>query len=211
MNRLIQCKTTILPLLIAGVLACFGLLPSGGRCSRTPDGGYPGFNTAEGRTPFLVYPRANGTEHLVGPRSGVTTAGIQHRRWCRDAFNKKLRQKHGQNQRGALVLQTLGDLNTAIVKFFGGGGGGGGGSLASQKILTRPAVGNIAWAPFAGSNVTTATTVIAIELLWRNVSASSLSEMFVGAQPQMPTAIPVLIDPRLAWHDEFVAAVQENF
>src|SRR2546423_11932088 len=48
MNPLIQCKTTILPLLIAGVLACFGLLPKAEAVVPAPDGGYPGGNTAEG-------------------------------------------------------------------------------------------------------------------------------------------------------------------
>jgi hypothetical protein len=48
MNPLIQCKTTILPLLIAGVLSCFGLLPKAAAVVPPPDGGYPGFTTAEG-------------------------------------------------------------------------------------------------------------------------------------------------------------------
>jgi hypothetical protein len=41
--------TTILPLLIAGVLAGFGLLPKANAVVPAPDGGYPGFNTAEGQ------------------------------------------------------------------------------------------------------------------------------------------------------------------
>jgi hypothetical protein len=49
MNPLLQCKPTILPLLIAGVLACFGLLPKALAVVPAPDGGYPGFNTAEGQ------------------------------------------------------------------------------------------------------------------------------------------------------------------
>src|SRR4051794_11447505 len=49
MYPLIQCKTTILPLLIAGVLASFGLLPKAEAVMPPPDGGYPGFNTAEGQ------------------------------------------------------------------------------------------------------------------------------------------------------------------
>jgi len=53
MNPLIQCKTTILPLLIAGVLACFGLLPNVDAVVPLPDGGYPGGNTAEGQTALL--------------------------------------------------------------------------------------------------------------------------------------------------------------
>jgi hypothetical protein len=49
MNPLIQCKPTILPLLIAGALACFALLPKVEAVVPPPDGGYPGFNTAEGQ------------------------------------------------------------------------------------------------------------------------------------------------------------------
>ena len=49
MNSMIQCKLTILPLLIAGVLACFGLLSKAEAVVPAPEGGYPGFNTAEGQ------------------------------------------------------------------------------------------------------------------------------------------------------------------
>jgi hypothetical protein len=48
MNPLIQCKPTILPLFIAGVLACFGLLPRAQAVVPPPDGGYPNFTTAAG-------------------------------------------------------------------------------------------------------------------------------------------------------------------
>src|SRR6266478_2342995 len=50
MNLLIQCKRTILPLLIAGVLAWFGVLPTAQAVVPAPDGGYPNRNTAEGTT-----------------------------------------------------------------------------------------------------------------------------------------------------------------
>src|SRR5881394_3026759 len=53
MNRLIQCKRRILPLLIAGVLACFGHLPKAEAVVPAPDGGYPGANTAEGQNALL--------------------------------------------------------------------------------------------------------------------------------------------------------------
>ena len=49
MNSLIQCKTTILSLLIASVFACFGLLPKAEAVVPAPDGGYPSGNTAEGQ------------------------------------------------------------------------------------------------------------------------------------------------------------------
>jgi hypothetical protein len=53
MNSLIQCKTTILPLLIAGVLACFAISPMAQAVVPAPDGGYPGGNTAEGQAALL--------------------------------------------------------------------------------------------------------------------------------------------------------------
>jgi hypothetical protein len=53
MNPLIQIKTTILPLLIAGVIACFGPLPKAEAVVPAPDGGYPGGNTAEGQNALL--------------------------------------------------------------------------------------------------------------------------------------------------------------
>ena len=49
MNRLTQSKNaTILPVLIALSLGCFGLSPQARAVDPPPDGGYPNFNTAEG-------------------------------------------------------------------------------------------------------------------------------------------------------------------
>jgi hypothetical protein len=48
MNHLIRLKTTP-PLLITTTLLCLGLLPQAQAVSPAPDGGYPGFNTAEGQ------------------------------------------------------------------------------------------------------------------------------------------------------------------
>jgi len=53
MNPMIQCKPTILPLLIAGAPACFGLLSKAEGVVPAPDGGYPGGNTAEGQKAVL--------------------------------------------------------------------------------------------------------------------------------------------------------------
>ncbi|MDQ3581697.1 MAG: hypothetical protein M3495_08830, partial [Pseudomonadota bacterium] len=49
MNSLTQSKnTTILPVLIALTLGCFGVSPTARAVSPPPDGGYSNFNTAEG-------------------------------------------------------------------------------------------------------------------------------------------------------------------
>ena len=49
MNPVIPYKPTILLLLIGSSLACFALLPKVEAVVPPPDGGYPGFNTAEGQ------------------------------------------------------------------------------------------------------------------------------------------------------------------
>jgi hypothetical protein len=49
MKSTIQLKTTTPPLLITVALLCFGLLPRVQAVVPAPDGGYPGFNTAEGQ------------------------------------------------------------------------------------------------------------------------------------------------------------------
>ena len=48
MKTLIQFKTTIPPVLVWMLLVCFGLSPKAQAVVPPPDGGYPGFNTAEG-------------------------------------------------------------------------------------------------------------------------------------------------------------------
>ena len=50
MNPLIQLKKAT-PLFVVA-LVCFGFLPTMQAVIPPPDGGYPGFNTAEGKRPF---------------------------------------------------------------------------------------------------------------------------------------------------------------
>jgi trimeric autotransporter adhesin len=49
MNPLIQTKTITSPLLLTLTLLCFGFFPKAQVVIPPPDGGYPGFNTAEGQ------------------------------------------------------------------------------------------------------------------------------------------------------------------
>jgi hypothetical protein len=81
MNSMIQCKPTILPLLIVGALACFGLLLKAEAVVPAPDGGYPGFNTAEGQKALFglttgVANTAVGWYSLVNNTDGGYNTGV---------------------------------------------------------------------------------------------------------------------------------------
>jgi trimeric autotransporter adhesin len=113
MNPLIQCKTTILPLLLAGVLACFALLPSAQAVSPPPDGGYPGGNTAEGRNSLFslttgTYNTAIGYLSLDSNSTGSFNTGV--------GAGSLLTNTGDQNTgtgTGALLSNTSGVGNTA--------------------------------------------------------------------------------------------------
>src|SRR3954447_21706551 len=73
MKPLIQLKTTV-PLLITLTCLCFALLPRLQAVSPAPDGGYPGFNTAEGQA--AVFSLTTGTGNVaVGWASLYSDAG----------------------------------------------------------------------------------------------------------------------------------------
>ncbi len=96
MNSLIQLKTTTL-LVIPMVLACLAFLPRAQAVSPPPDGGYSGFNTAEGVNALLSldgsYNTAVGENALVSNTTG--------------SFNMALGQ-------GALASNIGGNGNTAM-------------------------------------------------------------------------------------------------
>jgi hypothetical protein len=72
MNALIRLKKTTPVFVIAFVLAWFALSPATQAVVPPPDGGYPGFNTAEVKRPFLASPPALGMWQLGGVRSIAT-------------------------------------------------------------------------------------------------------------------------------------------
>jgi len=83
MNPLIQLKQTTAIFLIAFGLACFGLLPKvlAVLPSTTPDGGYPGGNTAEGTNALFSltsgqYNTAVGLDALSNDTGASRNTGI---------------------------------------------------------------------------------------------------------------------------------------
>ena len=113
MNPLIQCKRTILPLLIAGVLACFGHLPKAEAVVPAPDGGYPGGNTAEGQAALLNlttggFNTAVGLLSLRSLTEGSFNTGIGA-----GTLIASMGSENTATGAGALLSNTIGNYNTA--------------------------------------------------------------------------------------------------
>src|SRR5215472_14151340 len=121
MNSLIKFKTTTL-LAIPLVMACFALLPRAHSATPEalpappPDGGYAGFNTAEGFQALLnvntatgVFNTALGAKTLMADTSGAhnTAVGGQALLNSNGSFNTAI----GEN---ALVFNTSGSQNMAL-------------------------------------------------------------------------------------------------
>jgi hypothetical protein len=114
MNPLLQCKPTILGLLIAGVLACFGLLPKALAVVPPPDGGYPNFTTAEGTNALLNLSSGTantglGWSSLLSVSTGSFNTGV-------GAGTLALTTGDSNTATGAaaLLLNTTGTQNTAV-------------------------------------------------------------------------------------------------
>jgi hypothetical protein len=99
MNRLTQLKTTIPPHLVTLVFICFALSPTVQAVTPAPDGGYPGFNTAEGQSAL-----------------GSATPGVWNTAIGGFALNSAITGGTGNTAVGlnALRANTLGDFNSAL-------------------------------------------------------------------------------------------------
>jgi uncharacterized coiled-coil protein SlyX len=217
MNPLIQCKATILPLFIAGVLACFGLVPKAQAVVPPPDGGYPGFNTAEGQNALFslttgVGNTAVGWFSLQGVSEGsfntATGAG---------ALLFSTSDQNTAFGAAALLFNTFGFGNTAIGAAAllsntgatvdtpnGGPGsantavgvsalssnttGGFNTAVGAYALANSLGLGNIALGSGAGSAVTTASNVICIGTSGANVDESCfIGHIYSNVQPIVGT------------------------
>jgi Chaperone of endosialidase len=120
MNPLIQCKPTILPLLIAGAFACFELLPKVEAVVPPPDGGYPGFNTAEGQNALFslttgVANTAVGWYSLFSNTDGSYNTGVGAGTLLFNLGNQTTGDGMQNTALGAaaLLFNTTGSANTA--------------------------------------------------------------------------------------------------
>jgi uncharacterized coiled-coil protein SlyX len=113
MHSLIQFRSTILPLVITVVLACFAISPMARAVVPAPDGGYPGGNTAEGQNALLslttgVHNTAIGYLSLKGNITGGYNTAVGSGTLLRSIAD-------GNTATGtfALLSNTSGGFNTA--------------------------------------------------------------------------------------------------
>jgi len=198
MNPLIELKKTAPLLLITLTLHCFALLPQAQAVAPPPDGGYPGFNTAEGQNALFSLTTGTGNTAVGAFSLFSVTEG---------SFNTA-------TGAGALLLNTTGELNTA----FGAAAllnnttglrntaigdralenniAGTSNTAVGDRTLASNTTGslNIALGPLAGFNVSTASNVICIGDFGANVSESCYIGNIYGTAIDPATTLAVGMD-----------------
>jgi Chaperone of endosialidase len=121
MNHLIQFKTIVVSLVITVVLACFGLSPKARAVLPAPDGGYLGFNTAEGQNALFslttgVANTAVGWFSLKSDTDGSFNTAVGAGTLLFNIGNQGASQGIENTAIGAasLLLNTTGAQNTAV-------------------------------------------------------------------------------------------------
>ena len=113
MNPLTQFKTTTPLLLIPTLLACLALAPAAQAVSPAPDGGYPGFNTAEGDDALFSLTTGSGNT-AIGFQALYNNNGNYNTATGDDAlYSNTIGFDNTATGQGTLTFNTTGDHNTA--------------------------------------------------------------------------------------------------
>ena len=198
MNHPIRLKTAP-PLLITLTLLCFGLLPRGQAVVPPPDGGYPGFNTAEGQKALFTLTTGQFNTAVGALSLGTTTVGYSNTAVGAGALLLASGADAYENTAvGAFaLLNNTGLQNTAIgMEALGSNTTGLLNTAIGDDALTRNTTGsfNTAIGPGAGFNVTDAHNVICIGIVGQNVSDSCYINNIYGTFNTAQSAV-VYIDP----------------
>ena len=187
MNPLIQLKKTTLLSLFA--LGCFAFAPTAQAVVPPPDGGYPGFNTAEGDN--ALFSNTTGTSNTADGAEALqsNTTGIQNTaNGLRALFNNTTGNSNTANGLKALLNNTTGNQNTAnginalLINRTGNGNiADGAGALFNNTGSFNTAVGFT-----AGANLTTGSDNVCIQAL--GVAGES-NTMRIGTVRQTNTFI----------------------
>ena len=113
MNHPIRLKTTTPPLLITLTLLCFGLLPRAQAVVPPPDGGYPGFNTAEGQKALFSLTSGTGNVAVGWGALYSDTQGSLNTAIGTGALLLNIGDQNTATGAGALLFNNLGISNTA--------------------------------------------------------------------------------------------------
>ena len=113
MNHPIRLKTTTPPLLITLTLLCFGLLPRAQAVVPPPDGGYPGFNTAEGQKALFSLTSGTGNVAVGWGALYSDTQGSLNTAIGTGALLLNIGDQNTATGAGALLFNNNGIYNTA--------------------------------------------------------------------------------------------------
>jgi Chaperone of endosialidase len=200
-------------LLIPLVFVCMGLLPQAQAVTPSPDGGYPGGNTAEGQTALLSLTTGGfntgvGWFSLKSLTTGSFNTGVGA-----GTLVLNTADQNTATGAGALLSNTTGDSNTAngafaLVSNTTGFANTANGDLAlfnntSGNVNTAmgagalqnniTGAGNIALGGGAGSGITTADAVICIGADGADVSNTTWIGNVYGVTTQNGTTAPVIV------------------
>jgi trimeric autotransporter adhesin len=113
MNRMIQLKQTTPIFLIALVTVSLGLSPTGQAVVPPPDGGYPGFNTAEGQNALFSLTTGAGNTAVGWSSLFSATGGSFNTALGAGALVLNTEDENTATGAGALLSNTTGRVNTA--------------------------------------------------------------------------------------------------
>jgi len=113
MNHPIRLKTTTPPLLSTLTLLCFGLLPRAQAVVPSPDGGYPGFNTAEGQKALFSLTSGTGNVAVGWGALYSDTQGSLNTAIGTGALLLNIGDQNTATGAGALLFNNNGIYNTA--------------------------------------------------------------------------------------------------
>ena len=198
-------------------ILCIGLLPNSQAVNPPPDGGYPGFNTAEGTNALNNLNTGQGNTAIgwfslssttdgsfnTGVGAGTLALNMGDQNTATGVAALLLNTTGSFNTaNGALVLSnnTEGDFNTATGEaalFLNTTGNSNTATGAGALPNNTSGGGNIAVGADAGISVTTANNVICIGLPGQNVSNSCYIGQIFGATSASGTAVFINSDGKL--------------
>jgi Chaperone of endosialidase len=198
---------------ISILIVSLGLLPKLQAVVPAPDGGYPGGNTAEGQTALLSLTtggfntaigflslRSNTAGSFnTGVGAGTLLANTGDENTATGAgalLNNTTAFRNTANGAFALFSNTSGDENTATGReaLFSNTGGNSNTAVGSGALISSTGSSNTALGVNAGIGVTTASSVICIGSVGRNVNNGCFIGQIRSRETQIADAIPVLID-----------------